>query len=83
MLRRTLAALATFCLVACSDEPEPPPICTAHCITEAPPPGAQVTCCDSITCYYDDEAERWETIYCTMGPPPDAGDDAAADASVD
>ncbi|HUQ01721.1 MAG TPA: hypothetical protein VM261_04460 [Kofleriaceae bacterium] len=64
------------CLSACSDEvPEPPGICQTHCITDAPPRGAQVTCCDSITCYYDEEAEQWQVVACDMGPPPDAGVD--------
>jgi hypothetical protein len=83
MIRRAFIAVAWFatsCLAACSDEPpEPPGICKIHCITEAPPYGAQVTCCDSITCYYEEETESWQVIACDMGPAPDAGADAPGD----
>ena len=42
----------------------PPEVC--GCVVDAPPSGE---CCDSHTCFFDEDAGQWQIVICE--PPPD------------
>lgn len=85
LIRRTMRAtwLLTLACVACSaDAPgpgsgatDPPEICLTHCIADEAP-STWRDCCDSVTCYLDDDNE-WVVVQCD--PPVDPCEACTAD----
>jgi len=64
--RRMRSSLLVFVVVAaCSggERPEAPTVCQSHCIVDQPVNSFE-DCCDSITCWFDDDSDSWVITAC-------------------
>lgn len=50
-----------------ADPDKPPSNCS--CVFDDPPP-FDGTCCDTIECYFDEDAGQWQIVICDAFPPP-------------
>jgi hypothetical protein len=48
---------------------DPPAACEGHCITDDPGTSSDA-CCDSVTCFIDDDTGEWVVLFCDPEPDP-------------
>jgi hypothetical protein len=79
-MRRSVALIVT--LAACTEHgkgggdpidpnrPDPPADCAGHCIIDHPVESFE-DCCDSVTCFFNEDTDEWEVTFCDAPPPVD------------
>jgi hypothetical protein len=66
-----LALVFVVVLSACGDDGGRPPLpaaCVGHCIVDEPVSSID-DCCDSVTCWFDEDAGSWQATFCDPAPP--------------
>ncbi len=51
------------------DPPALPTACEGHCIIDDPGDVTSDICCDSVTCFLDEETNEWVVTFCDPPPP--------------